>query len=108
MRNLATGVCYHWRMSDGGLEKQVMPPPSEGSAELVALKRRIDRLQILYGVLFFTSLVLLVIGFGGMPFYGHLAWAVTLGGAVITRLTRQSMVARYNRILTGGRPAQLT
>lgn len=95
-------------MSDGGLEKQVVPPPSGGNAQLVALKRRIDTLQILYAVLFFTSLVILVIGFAGMPFYGHVAWAVSLGGAVITRWTRQSMVRRYNQILAGGAPAQLT
>lgn len=85
-----------------------MPPPIEGSAELVALKRKIDRLQIAYAVLFFASLAILVIGHGGLPFYGHLAWAVTLGGAVITRLTRRSMVQRYNRLLTGGAPAQLS
>jgi hypothetical protein len=90
------------------LEKQVVPPPHEGSTQLATLKRKIDGMQILYAVLFFTSLVLLVIGFSGMPFYGHVAWAVTLGGAVVTRLIRQSMVRRYNRILTGGGPAQLT
>ena len=95
-------------MEERGLEKQVIPPPNEGSAELVALKRKIDGMQVLYAVLFFTSLVLLVIGFSGMPFYGHVAWAVSLGGAVVTRLVRQSMVRRYNRILTGGAPAQLT
>ncbi len=95
-------------MSDLGLEKQVVPPPSEGGPELVALKRRIDRLQALYAVLFIGSLVILVIGFQGMPLYGHLAWAGSLGGAVITRLTRQSMVRRYNRILTGGGPTLLT
>jgi hypothetical protein len=43
-----------------------------------------------------------------MPLCGHVAWAGTLGGAVITRLTRQSMVRRYNRILTGGGPTLLT
>lgn len=95
-------------MADGVLEKQIVPPPKDGNPELAALKRRIDRLQILYGVLFFTSLVLLVVGFSGMPFYGHVAWAASLGGAVITRLVRQSMVARYNRTLAGGSPAQLT
>lgn len=95
-------------MSDRGLEKQIVPPPTEGSPQLAALKRKIDLLQALYAVLFFGSLALLVIGFRGMPFYGHVAWAVSLGGAVITRLTRQSLVRRYNRLLTGGGPAQLT
>lgn len=95
-------------MSDQGLEKQVVTPPIEGSPELLALKRKIDGLQILYGVLFFSSLAILVIGFRGMPLYGHVAWATTLGGAVVTRLTRQSLVRRYNRILTGGGPSLLT
>jgi hypothetical protein len=95
-------------MSDQGLEKQVIPPPIEGNAELARLKRKIDGLQILYGVLFFTSLVLLVVGFNGMPFYGHIAWAASLGGAVVTRLVRQAMVRKYNRILTGGAPSLLT
>ena len=95
-------------MSNEGLTKQVVPPPPEGSAELAALKRKIGVLQGLYFVLFFTSLVLLVIGFRGMAYYGHVAWAVTLGGAVLTRLTRQSLVNKYNRLLTGGGPAPLT
>ena len=95
-------------MSDQGLEKQVVPPPIEGSAELVALKRKIDGLQILYAVQFFSSLVILVMGYRGMPLVGHIAWAAALGGAVITRLTRQSLVKRYNRMLTGGGPSLLT
>jgi hypothetical protein len=95
-------------MSEQGLEKQVVPPPIEGNVELATLKRKIDGLQVLYGVLFITSLVILVIGWRGMPFYGHVAWAGSLGGAVITRLVRQSMVRRYNRILTGGGPSLLT
>ncbi|HSR98010.1 MAG TPA: hypothetical protein VLM79_13210, partial [Kofleriaceae bacterium] len=92
-------------MSDQGLEKQVIPPPIEGNAELTTLKRKIDGLQILYGILFFSSLVILVVGFKGMPLYGHVAWAASLGGAVITRLVRQAMVRKYNRILTGGGPS---
>ncbi|HMG52498.1 MAG TPA: hypothetical protein VK601_03425 [Kofleriaceae bacterium] len=95
-------------MSERGLEKQILPPPSEGSAELVTLKRRIDRLQVLYAVLFFTSLVLLVVGYSGLPLYGHVAWASSLGGAVAVRLVRQSMVRRYNRALAGGGPSLLT
>jgi hypothetical protein len=95
-------------MSDQGLEKQVIPPPADGNAELVALKRKVDGLQVLYGILFVTSLVILVVGYRGMPLYGHVAWAASLGGAVITRLIRQSLVRRYNRILTGGGPSLLT
>jgi hypothetical protein len=95
-------------MSEQGLEKQVVPPPIEGNVELATLKRKIDGLQVLYGVLFFSSLVILVVGWRGMPLYGHVAWAASLGGAVITRLVRQSMVRRYNRILTGGGPSLLT
>jgi hypothetical protein len=93
-------------MSDQGLEKQVVPP-REGNPEMVALKRKIDVLQVLYIVLFFSSLLLIVVGFRGVPF-GNVAWAVTLGGSVVVRLIRQSMVRSYNRILTGGAPPQLT
>ena len=93
---------------DHALQKQVMPPPAEGSVQLASLKRTIDRLQILYGVLFGSSLAILVIGWGHMPYYANLAWAMTLGGAVLTRLKRQSLVNKYNRILSGGAPAQLT
>jgi len=95
-------------MTDEGLHRQVVAPPVEGSPALAALKKKIDALQALYFVLFFTSLVILVIGFGGMPYYGHVAFAATLGGAVLTRLGRQSLVHKYNRMLAGGGPAQLT
>ena len=93
---------------DEGLQKQVMPPPTEGSVELATLKRTIDRLQLLYGVLFGGSLMILIVGWGGMPYWAHLAWGFSLGGAVLTRMKRTSLVNKYNRILTGGGPAQLT
>jgi hypothetical protein len=90
-------------MSDVGFEKQIVPPAREGNRELAALKRKIDTLQVLYVVLFFASLAVLVFARGA-----HLAWAAALGGAVVVRLTRQSLVGRYNRGLAGGGPAQLT
>lgn len=90
-------------MSDVGLEKQIVPPPQEGGRALAALKRKIDALQILYAVLFFASIGVLVFARGAT-----LAWAVALGGAVVVRLTRQSLVRRYNRALAGGGPAPLT
>jgi len=34
--------------------------------------------------------------------------SLTLGGAVVVRLIRQSMVNKYNSALMGGRPAPLT
>jgi hypothetical protein len=95
-------------MSNDGLQKQVMVPPDLDPA-LAVMKRKIDRLQGLYVVLFMTSLVVLVINWsGGMPLYLHLVWALSLGGAVITRITRSSLVAKYNSALLGGGPAPLT
>jgi hypothetical protein len=75
--------------------------------ELASLKSKIDALRILYVILFFGSLGIIVLQYtahmGGLT----LLWALLLGGAVLTRLTRQSMVNKYNSMLAGGRPAQL-
>jgi hypothetical protein len=91
------------------LQKQVEEPGAGNEAELSALKKTIDMMQGLYLVLFITSLVVLVINWQGhQPSYMHLLWAGALGGAVITRLVRQSKVAKYNSLLLGGRPGPLT
>jgi hypothetical protein len=68
------------------------------------LKSRIDTLAMVYGVLFAISLVLL--GANWLVF-GHtpvttLLWALSLGGAVMTRLYRTSLVNRYNALISGG------
>lgn len=90
-----------------GLHKEVVPPDRD--MELARLKSKIDRLRWLYVVLFGTSVVVLVLNWqGGMPKYLHLLWGGSLLGAVITRLTRQSLVNKYNSLLVGGRPGQLT
>jgi hypothetical protein len=75
--------------------------------ELAALKSKIDTLRIIYAVLFFGSLGVLA-----MQFVGHVAgltipWIILLGGAVTTRLIRQSMVNRYNTLLANGRPGPM-
>jgi hypothetical protein len=85
------------------------PPGGYGNAppapELAALKKRIDRLQGLYLVLFLTSLAILVASWSiHLPPIGHLAWAVTLGGAVVTRIVRQGLVTKYNAMLMRGPP----
>jgi len=78
--------------------------------ELASLKATIDRLAILYPILFGASLVIIVLqtmtphGFGG-PL--SLVWAMTLGGAVATRLYRNSLVTKYNASISKG-PAPLT
>ena len=38
----------------------------------------------------------------------HVVWAISLGGAVLVRVIRQSMVAKYNSALMGGRPGPLS
>lgn len=97
------------------------PPPPEGyggyrapaapehDPELVAMKRRIDRMQTLYLVLFISSLVLMVVGWQvQLGLLGNVAWASALGGAVFTRIRRQSIVRKYNLRLSGGAPTLLT
>jgi len=94
-------------MSDDHLHKQVETPVVD--AELLALKRKIDVMQILYAVLFIASLVLLISNWQTHADASmHVLWAVCLGGAVIIRLVRQSMVGKYNSRLMGGRPGPLT
>ena len=66
--------------------------------ELVALKSRIDTLQIVYAALFGASLLIIVLQrtvatFGAATTLG---WAMTLGGAVATRLYRTSLINKYN------------
>ena len=73
------------------------------------MKRKIDGMQKLYVVLFMASLVLLLVNWSQhSPMYMHVIWAASLGGAVITRITRLGMVAKYNSALLGGGPAPLT
>jgi hypothetical protein len=86
-----------------------LPPSDPSSPEMRALKERIGMLQKLYLFLFLGSLGILVASYTiGIPPIGHVAWALTLGGAVITRIKRQGLVNQYNAALAGGRPAPLT
>jgi hypothetical protein len=90
-----------------GLSKQVEDPAQ--NAELAAMKKKISTLQLLYGVLFGLSLVLIVYQYGShASSTTNVAWAVSLGGAVVVRLIRQSMVNKYNQLLMGGRQGPLT
>jgi len=90
-----------------GLEKQVETPVQ--NAELAAMKKKIGTLQIVYGALFGVSLLLLV-----YQYTAHnssnltIEWACSLGGAVLVRLYRQSLVNKYNQLLMGGRQGPLT
>jgi hypothetical protein len=77
------------------------------NAELAALKSKIDLLRIVYVVLFFGSLVIIALQVTGGVRGMTIPWALSLGGAVATRLVRSSMVNKYNGLLAGGRPAQL-
>lgn len=93
-------------MADEGLRKQVEVTAEH--PELSKLRRTIGALQVLYFVLFGASLVLLVVNFGARSSDRDLLWALSLGGAVVTRLIRTSLVNKYNRLAMGGRPAPLT
>jgi hypothetical protein len=77
------------------------------NAELAALKSKIDLLRIVYVILFFGSLVVLVLQYSAHVRGLTLPWAVLLGGAVVTRLVRQSMVTKYNSLVSGGKPTLL-
>ncbi len=86
-----------------------MPPSDPSSPEMRALKGRIEMMQKLYLFLFLGSLGILVASYTvGIPPIGHIAWAITLGGAVIVRIKRQGLVNKYNAALAGGGPAPLT
>ena len=80
--------------------------------EMVALKSKIGTLQILYGVLFGISLVIILLQYTSMGFNSSSTaiWAVTLGGAVCTRLYRTSLVNKYNAELAAraGAPPTIT
>jgi hypothetical protein len=89
------------------LEKQVQS--DEPNPELVAMKKKIDAMQLLYVVLFVASLVLLIFNWQTHAESSmHVVWAISLGGAVLVRVIRQSMVAKYNSALMGGRPGPLS
>jgi hypothetical protein len=84
-------------------------PDSIFAQELASMKERIDRLQKLHLTLFLVSLGLLVASWAiTMPLIGHITWAITLGGSVIARVKRQSLVSRYNELVSRGRPAPIT
>ena len=67
------------------------------------LKGQIGMLQKVYGGLFFLSLVLLATTWFvlGHTTAGTAIWALSLGGAVATRLYRTSVVNRYNALVAG-------
>ena len=94
-------------MTDG-LQKQVEEPAGP-DPRVVSLRRNIALLQVLYVLLFGTSLVLIV--YNTQARYHdsstHVWWALALGSAVCVRLIRQSLVRKYNSIISGGRPAPL-
>jgi hypothetical protein len=90
-----------------GLSKQVEDPAQ--NAELIAMKKKIGFLQGLYFALFIASLVLIVYNYQTHAASSmHILWAFALGGAVVVRLIRQSLVNKYNQILMGGRQGPLT
>ena len=70
-------------------------------SQLEELKSTISRLQVLYFVLFGVSLVLLVTR------WSTVAWAISLGSAVVCRLYRSSLVNKHNALLARGREAPL-
>ena len=75
---------------------------------LLTMKAKIDRLQMVYAILLGASLVILAARWlTPMPPISHLAWALALGGAVITRLQRTSLLNKYNSMLAGGEPAPM-
>ena len=79
--------------------------------ELAATQTKIKTLGGGYALLFLASLVVLIFqwirkDFGG-PLFG--LWAALLGGAVVVRLYRNSLVNKYNTEIAArrGQPASL-
>jgi len=68
--------------------------------DLDALRSRIKMLQIAYFVLFGLSLIMIVMQRSSPTGPDTtIVWACCLGGAVITRLYRTSLVNKYNAAL---------
>ena len=93
-------------MADEPLHREVEVLPE--SPQLAKLRHTIAALQVLYFVMFGASLLFLVVNFGHKSAQQHLWWAISLGGAVIVRLVRTSLVNKHNRLLAGGGPAPLS
>jgi hypothetical protein len=75
------------------------PPPEPREAQRLALAQRAQFLNIQYGVLFGASMLLLVYNWGGgRTLLTTVLWAATLGGAVITRVYRTSLVNKANQL----------
>jgi hypothetical protein len=66
------------------------------------LQAQIKLLRALYLVLLFSSMAILVaqtkVGFGTET---TVAWALTLGGAVVVRLRRSALMRRYDELVWG-------
>ena len=77
--------------------------------EAAKLKSKIATLQTAYVVLFGASLLLLVGRFAAnLPPITQLFWALSLGGAVVVRIYRTSLVNKYNAMIrTDGTPGPL-
>jgi hypothetical protein len=79
--------------------------------ELAATQTKIKTLGGVYALLFFGSLVVLVYQSIQKDFRGASValWAVLLGGAIATRLYRQSLVSKYNAEIAArrGQPASI-
>jgi hypothetical protein len=92
----------------GDLQKEIVPPPALSPAA-ASLEKTIGLLTVLYVLLFGASLAIIVRNSQPHPRgdWGTWAWAVFLGSAVCTRLFRQSLVRKYNAIISGGRPTPM-
>ena len=73
-------------------------PRASSDIDVAALTKRAQFLNVQYGVLFGGSMLLLVYNWmGGRTALTTIAWAACLGGAVVTRVVRTSLVNKINR-----------
>jgi hypothetical protein len=73
------------------------PPPAPVDEAQLALAKRAQFLNLQYAVLFGASMLILVYNiFGGRTMATEIVWAACLGGAVITRVYRTSLVNKLN------------
>lgn len=79
--------------------------------QLAGMKSRISMLLVAYALLFGASLVIIIMQYSDRRHAGDLTiyWALCLGGAVLTRLYRTSLVNKYNTAIAvkAGQPEQL-
>jgi hypothetical protein len=71
------------------------------NVDVEKLSAQIKRLKLVYLILFLSSLAILAVQVNSHSFGGGttIVWALALGGAVVTRVRRASLVRKYDELV---------